>query len=837
MAIVSASIESNGWVLALRGTWGATTWADFALDPDGTPKLTVSLVSQGFGRQGGQAVAVSQTRSMVATKALRRPWPDQALVDETDNGDGTRTLRLALSERVYQTDLALSLSVAAGWRSGEPAAVLEPSNGSTRTVPLPIVRQATPFMTLVDGPGTRLDLLVASHFARHDGAALHQAVAAVKLEATDGTTTNTVWLTSMSTSTAYGDDLRCWGVDPVESGLFSGLNNGYVTTHWTVYPWVGLPRTSGSGQDVSGTGSRYFQYAAEVPFMCAWDPGRTLFGQRYVMVDAATGTTTASASMVQPTLAQAKAQVPAATLSVAMQAIYLANISIPAANGYAASARAVAGTTVVLKAGAQSFGTTSISALSPSFFGLYVVGDPEDPDPRSNCILRSGSAVMGTNAGYKFRFMNLTMQLGQSAIYSPVGGARFHFDNCTIEGKPGYQTSSNPIFNAATPAGTFNITAVNSKWWNYGAGLAGISHRAGLLRNVVTSRPAEGITIVNCTKIEDAQVISQYDSWGFYDGIADQMMWGCKAYKNGGNLFGPGMYAGNGTAETPYYSLRTAIVNTLVERATASETRFFTYGEGSSSEMHDCIFDSVTAVGNGINTHSEGAQQAFSANYVGNAFINSWIDRNATKQDVFTQDGTKLKGWELLYGVGNRGGVHNNRIYGSFYQFQHEYYGRNSAVYPVWLSNPWGSNDWPKYVNDLSSAGPTNPVFGGGATAGNGDYRPAAGSPALARGGPSNIDRYLTRETKPIVPAAGALPPAEISAGPVDLLVESAQHQMGASETLLSASAPVAALLPAGGALVIDGEANVAADGGAVQPGHCTIAPDDQVRVLRVLPD
>ena len=95
MTVVSAAVEANGWVFAVRGTWSATpgSWDfggsdrvggqfaasgvnQFPLDADGTPKLVLNVQDAGYDRIGGAPVANgNRPRTVVATKPLRRAWP------------------------------------------------------------------------------------------------------------------------------------------------------------------------------------------------------------------------------------------------------------------------------------------------------------------------------------------------------------------------------------------------------------------------------------------------------------------------------------------------------------------------------------------------------------------------------------------------------------------------------------------------------------------------------------------------------------------------------------------------------------------------------------------
>jgi hypothetical protein len=286
MTIVSVSVESNGWVLAVRGDWGATSgswrlpgnvpspgnsdftnsfWANggvdqFPLDPSGAAKLSLSVRDAGFDRVGGLPVAnANRPRTVLATKPLRRAFPNQAQLDEFDHGDGTRTVRFALSDRIYATSTVVSASFLSGWKAGEGGGVVNTvTNNSTRTVPLPIFRWANEPWPLVQGTigmpnhTARVELIVATHHpetvANSEGQR-HQACSAILLRAFNGITTKDFFFSAPQTSPLYGDSLRCWGgeID------LSGLSAGPITIHATVYPWVGAERSTGNAHSTNIT--------------------------------------------------------------------------------------------------------------------------------------------------------------------------------------------------------------------------------------------------------------------------------------------------------------------------------------------------------------------------------------------------------------------------------------------------------------------------------------------------------------------------------------------------------------------------------------------------------
>lgn len=209
------------------------------------------------------------------------------VLDYTDHGDGTRTVRLRLSRKVYVGD-ACTLSLAAGWRTGASAqsGIAVTNNSALAAAPVIGGRWLTPPKHRVTG-SFRVDVMAGS--INPEG---KSGLAAARFDVTAGTTTKTVWATGLSTSTAYSDSVRCWGadIDP------SDLNAGLITVHKTLVPWVGPSRTSGSGQS---TAAGSFVNTADAPLVMAYDPAGTRYPAAWVVCDPVNGTATASAAMVQ----------------------------------------------------------------------------------------------------------------------------------------------------------------------------------------------------------------------------------------------------------------------------------------------------------------------------------------------------------------------------------------------------------------------------------------------------------------------------------------------------------------------------------------------------------
>ncbi|MFA5506967.1 MAG: hypothetical protein WC423_16160, partial [Vulcanimicrobiota bacterium] len=236
----SVQIEDNGWVLAVTSDWGATSgsWShsgddrtegsfeaggvnQFPLDPNGTPKIKVRVKRQGFVRkEGGVTPSAGDIQTLIATKPLRKPYPDQTELDETDHGDGTRTVRFALSEYVYDGDEIIDVTFLAGWKAGEGGGtVTDAVNNSAFALPVALSRCVQPHWELVRGTTLKtFEYLIASHHPRHAGIELHQAVAGASVTVTDGTNTVGPFWGTVGTSDR-GDGLLCWKFDCDLDGL------------------------------------------------------------------------------------------------------------------------------------------------------------------------------------------------------------------------------------------------------------------------------------------------------------------------------------------------------------------------------------------------------------------------------------------------------------------------------------------------------------------------------------------------------------------------------------------------------------------------------------------
>ena len=105
----AAAVSALGWELEVTfPNWeqGAT----YVLDLDGTPKLTLTVTSKGFDNTGALGTIV---RTVVATKVLRKPDPNETSQDEVDSGTDTITT-FVLSDFIFAGDIVV-MNTVSGW--------------------------------------------------------------------------------------------------------------------------------------------------------------------------------------------------------------------------------------------------------------------------------------------------------------------------------------------------------------------------------------------------------------------------------------------------------------------------------------------------------------------------------------------------------------------------------------------------------------------------------------------------------------------------------------------------------------------------------------------------
>jgi hypothetical protein len=734
--VSAVEIEANGWVLAVTGTWAASARGDFPLTADNVLRITGSTTSAGFDRVSGNQASANAARArptIYGTEILRRPWPNDSQIDEEDLGGGLRKVRIALSDWIWPGD-PVTVSFAAGWRSGLAAqSGVAATNNGAKAKQIPIVRWVTPTNMRRTG-AFDLELLVAAH--EPDGLS---SAAAVKFIGYDGTNTFEAWAT-YGASTQHADGLRCWRATVNPTTLTAGL----TTWHWEVYPWIGAVRRSGTTHATSELAG--YSTAAARPVMVAWDPAGTRYAPGHIFVDPATGTTTPASVTVGATLAAAKAGTRAASVSVAMQAGYLLNRTLAAANGFASKTRSLDGLIITLAVGTHTSGAQAVTAGATADETRVIVrGDPDDSNPRANCIWNAtDTPVMRGNL---WQFDTLTTGMGGATFLGSNTGRRITFLNVTMVGRAGQEAATNS-FSASSPAtGEWGFEAFNCSWTRYGASPGGAATRKfGTIRNFDFARGCEALCLVNARRVADATVadggrgqvggIAVSVMSGDQTGAEDNIMWNISAIVHDGST-GITMPSGVSTAipSNPTTVRRLALVNVLIEKPIqGAPTGSFVDAAGDLVH-EDVLWDGCTIVGQRVNWgYDQPSDGTTPMPKTGTRQRNVYADRMACKGDQEAPQNSRTANWSEMYSVGHEGSCFMNRV--TTAGFEREYFGirstRDPDTAPGGTPGPGPSNNdnWPAFTADRSQFTGT-----GDPKDGVGDYRPAVGSPLLTFNG------------------------------------------------------------------------------------------------------
>lgn len=682
MAITTASIEPNGWVLRVTHTAGVGSFASYSLDPNGAPTLRVAAATQGFIQSAAAVSAAVTTRTIVATKPLRRPVQatnagvrDAKTIDEVVNGNGTVTVRIALSQHIYATDAGLVLTATAGWRAGEPAQSLAVANGSTLAAPQPIVRWSDVPYQLREG-SFDLEVVVASQHPIGKA-----PVAGVRFTVTDGTTIKTYWATALSTSSSYsaggtGQGVRAYRVT-VDPATAPALTRGLLRCDYKVFPWIGPARvsdtadtaltavaSSNAASSMTALGTAGLANGAQVPFVVAYSPAATWITPRYAYVVAdGSGASTPSASLVSANPATASAT-PCNSINIAAESLRLHAVAntgvgtLAAANGQAAVTQSLDGCRIRLKAGTGvhlGLGSTSVtSGMQTAASWLIIEGDPADPNPRANIVLRVPSSANGSGRQTRTLYRRVSVEAGSLNVALSVNA---WLDDVEVRGTAGAETVSTPPINA-----TGGSWYTNVRWWKYGIGPAksGTTQFPILVRNCEVERGIGAPVVLNCRRLPSA-LAATIGIIGEGGSLTPSVLVGLGMdriaigndlrYLNGATAFGwsgvanslvPAQYTSGTTY--PVFA-RQAFINNVCEIYGTSSPLILPVGENNPGVITETILEGNTFAGdrtnldyNDLNLATIALNDSENSIAILNRRANNVFHRSPTKHDNF-QDG------------------------------------------------------------------------------------------------------------------------------------------------------------------------------------------------------
>jgi len=248
-SILSVEINSDGWSADVTiDNWGSNTGLvvyDYGYTGTtlGTPKFALTVTSKGFDATGA---ATTHVRTIHATHTVRKPYPLELELDETDVS-GDLVIRVALSDFVYDKDKSgagnsgtdIAVSVLAGWAtdavaSETLAASLTATNNSTKPYPKIVMKRAWFNYEKIQASAYLVEVIPIGHHVLND-----RPFACVKYTATDESANSIT-----GTLTTWGKSSRT-GV-PIEVVVCSGTislttldKHELVTCDLQAYPWIG----------------------------------------------------------------------------------------------------------------------------------------------------------------------------------------------------------------------------------------------------------------------------------------------------------------------------------------------------------------------------------------------------------------------------------------------------------------------------------------------------------------------------------------------------------------------------------------------------------------------
>lgn len=653
----------------------------------GSPKWVIVVSSSGYD---DTCSLTTISRTIYGTKQVRKPYPDNALNDETESG-GNVTSRVALSDYIYSGDTVVSTAILSGlYNDGANASLAgtpSATNSSTLAYPKVTANWSWPGYQLMDST-TKLRCVAFSPHAQQG-----RPVRAVKFTVTDGTTTNTEIVLAPTYDASMGD-----AVPVVEyvttTDLTAGLTQGAeLTCNFIAYPWVG---DADSVLDTSTGTAAPTPLFGPIKAVC----NRTGAYQVTCALVDDTGGSDAGANTVYP----ASSFDPAtaykfATIGKAAAAIAAYNNANYSRNDGGAGVVYLADGNYVWAGSSNSYGTTPKTWLTVT--------------RASNSTNRAAVVITSANndkaLGGRTKLTDITITSSTAIQHS--GEAALWLDRCDIN----YTGAAFVYGDGMTTWATRNtLTAVAGGFGPYSNGTS----RLALLRgNTITTNltcPAFFTVLGNNRHTTTQTSVLGVSSAGV--AFADNKI---LAFNRWMKVNQSSLFTVNNVAVS-----RFAVVQNIFEAigtTTGPLNSLFADGGTSGDALNIIIWHNVT-VGQRINQAycSTGANNPLR---VGWSVKNNITDDFAMKTDTFTGDGgangVRVGNWSQLYGVGSSGNA---------YQAVNDITA-NSSVQEFWglktLRATSVAATYMAYTNRLAWIGT------GGASTGNGDYTLTKDSPAI----------------------------------------------------------------------------------------------------------
>jgi hypothetical protein len=359
--------------------WQAQYPTPPTFDPEGSPE-TVQVHRQGFDLN---ATPTQHSDTLTVMTRLRHPYPGQ---------DTLTSDQVVLSDYIYAGDTLSGVS-----------------NTSTRLAPLPLAMWLNHDRERITGPNHTFRLAVAHAHARAG-----QPVAAVTFSVSDGTTTLTQTVSTMSTQTyaASGLSVPHFAADMDLSTLTPGA---VLVVDAVIYPWVGVPFT------LSSDGDPY--PSPNLTTLRVLNDATGSYGTVYAYVDAVLGD---NGSAVASDLTATAAAAPFADTNAAAAAIKAQNNALYGRN-------TADGGVIRLAEGVHDYLHTRVDGAA--FYEVPLLIEAADPSKATTTILQDPGTSKTSSVPRRVKFRNLTLRKqGGNVIFldngSSTGTGLLVVENC-----------------------------------------------------------------------------------------------------------------------------------------------------------------------------------------------------------------------------------------------------------------------------------------------------------------------------------------------------------------------------------------------------------------------
>ncbi len=701
----SAGTNCNGWVAEIDIT-GLNTGGTYNLglganNNPSTAKIVFTVTSPGYDTSGN---ATTIARTIYGTKQLRKPYPNQATMDEVESG-GTLTVRVALSDFVYSGDSSITVNIGSGFYTNGTAnnAVtgLAVTNNSTLGYPKTIGRWAWPGYERVTGDFL-LESTVFNHFARNG-----KPVAAVKYTCSDqhsNTVTQTVNNMTVSTRTGDANKVLVYAATMPVSTLTQG---DIITCNFTAYPWVG-DSTALVNSDLVANGGDGIAQPSEAlgPIYEVLDKSGT-YPKGFAVVDATNGQASAAATWVYSSQSAAESAYAGGntnsyrTIGYALQALKAYN------NADATfSHNDPGGGTVLLPEGSYTWSSTGRYADSGTQ-NMWVTVTKLSTASRANTILAAGGASNWNTQKIKFTDLNLAGS-ASGVLSSRTASDVLWLHNNTIN-----YTADGAVYSWLLAYATQNaVTKIGQGFDVYG----GVKGAYALIRgNTATALiPSSVYAILGNTKIKPSRFCNDATCYGGMQTSENSII----AFNTVYGL-SSSMLTGQ-PANTQTLTWGIAIVQNVFEKITTTDNIMGIAADSSTSNpANNVILWYNDFVGERLNmAYNDFTGPGTPLIRTNWSFKYNLLDRYSNVSDVDSHngnlpDGTRIGNWPVRYGAGTAGNIiGSSPFYGEFLGL----YTLNTT-----LPGTLGGYDF-HYTNNASYTG---------TAAGNGDYHPTDLSPSL----------------------------------------------------------------------------------------------------------